>query len=61
MHGVQDKFNDDVSGAAVGPIFNVQELEGNSYPLKMGPTAAPETSSGNLSYTPCKVPKTKNQ
>jgi hypothetical protein len=22
LHGVQDKFPDDVSGAAVGPIFN---------------------------------------
>jgi hypothetical protein len=27
LHGVQDKFPDDVSGAAVGPIFNGQELE----------------------------------
>jgi hypothetical protein len=24
----------------------------------MGPTAAPETSSRNLPYTPCKIPKT---
>jgi hypothetical protein len=31
------------------------------WPLKMGPTAAPETSSINLPYTPCKIPKTKNQ
>jgi hypothetical protein len=27
----------------------------------MEPTAAPETSSRNLPYTPCKIPKTKNQ
>jgi hypothetical protein len=26
------------------------------WPLKMGPTAAPETSSENLTYTPCKNP-----
>jgi hypothetical protein len=25
-----------------------------------GPTAAPETSSKNVSCTPCKIPKTKN-
>ena len=29
--------------------------------VKMGPTAAPETSWGNLPRTPCKIPKTKNQ
>jgi hypothetical protein len=33
----------------------------NLWPLKMGPTVAPETSSRNLPYTPCKIPKTKNQ
>ena len=31
----------------------------NAWPLKTRPTAAPETSSGNLSCTPCKIPKTK--
>jgi hypothetical protein len=47
----EDKFANDVSGAAVGPIFNV----------KMAPTAAPKMSSANLPYTPCKNPKTRNQ
>ena len=27
LQGVQDKFPDDVSGAAVGPIFNGRKLE----------------------------------
>jgi hypothetical protein len=27
----------------------------------MGPTAAPETSSGNLPRTPCKISETRNQ
>jgi hypothetical protein len=26
-----------------------------------GDAAGPETSSGNLSFSPCKIPKTKNQ
>jgi hypothetical protein len=52
LHFVQNKFPDDVLGAAVGPIFNGH---------KLGPTAAPETSSGNLSCTTCKISKTKNQ
>jgi hypothetical protein len=38
----------------VGPILNCHRF-------KMGPTAAPETSSVNLSYTPYKNPKTENQ
>jgi hypothetical protein len=29
--------------------------------FKIGPTAASETSSGNLSFTPRKIPETKNQ
>ena len=29
--------------------------------MSNGPTAAPETSSGNSTRTPCKNPKTKNQ
>ena len=33
----------------------------DSWPVKMGPTAAPETSSENLPSKPCKNPKTKNQ
>ena len=33
----------------------------NVWPLKMGLTAAPKTSSRNLPYIPCKIPKTKNQ
>jgi hypothetical protein len=33
----------------------------NLWPLKMGPTAAPETSWGTSSCTLCKIPKTKNQ
>jgi hypothetical protein len=33
----------------------------NLWPLKMGPTAAPEATSRSLPYTPYKIPKTKNQ
>jgi hypothetical protein len=33
----------------------------DSWPVKMRPTAAPETSSENLPCTPCKNPKTKTQ
>ena len=51
---------DDVSGAAVGPIFTSHESD-RKRPVKMGTTAAPETSSGNSPRTPCKIPKTKNQ
>ena len=64
LHGVQDKFPDDASEVVVRPIFNGQELgffRSNSWPLKMGPTAAAETSLGNLSCTPCQIPKIKNQ
>ena len=57
LHSVRGKFPDGVSGAAVGPIF----FYANSWPVKMRLTAAPETSSGNLPRTPCKIPKTKNQ
>ena len=32
-----------------------------SQSVKMGPTVAPETSSGNAPRAPCKNPKTKNQ
>jgi hypothetical protein len=53
----------------VGPIFNGDKLErkwaaewnvaahlrSNLCPLNMGLTAAPETSSRNLPYTPCKI------
>jgi hypothetical protein len=60
LHGVKDKFPDDVSGAVVGTIFNGHKLESKK-PLKMESTAAPETSSGNIPYTPYKNPKTKNQ
>jgi hypothetical protein len=33
----------------------------DSWPVKMGPTAAPETSSANSPRIPCKNPKTKHQ
>jgi hypothetical protein len=35
--------------------------QSSNWPLKMGPAAAPETSSSNLPCTPCKISKTKNQ
>ena len=50
------KFPDDVSGAAVGPTFNGHKSV-NLRSLKMGPTAAPETSE-NLPYR-AKSPKPK--
>jgi hypothetical protein len=33
----------------------------DSWPVKMGPTVVTETSSTNLTYTPCKTPKPKYQ
>ena len=50
----------------IGTTFNDHKVERKILrcylrPLKMGPTAAPETSSGNLSCTPCRIPKAKNQ
>ena len=70
LHGVQDKFRDDVSRAPVGPTpmpplhklasHSAAHLRSNLWPMKMGTTAAPETSSGNLCCTPCKIPKIKN-
>jgi hypothetical protein len=36
-------------------------LHSNLWPLKMGPIAALETSSTNLSYTTCKNPKIENR
>jgi hypothetical protein len=61
MHDVRGIFPDDVSGAAVGPTFTGQSVKNFSslWPVKMGPTAAPETSSGNLPRTSCKNPKIK--
>jgi hypothetical protein len=56
LHGVRDKFSEDVSETVVGPIFTGQESEPR--PLKMGPTAVSETSSGNLPRT---VQKPQNQ
>jgi hypothetical protein len=73
LHGVRGEFSDDVSGAVVDPIFTGHEsqricatewdvyLRCDSWPVKMEPTAAPETSSGILPRTPCKSPKTKTQ
>ena len=58
LHGVRDKFTDDVSETAVGPIFTGHKLEREQ--VKMGPTEVSETSSVNSPRTLCKKnPKTK--
>ena len=72
LHGVRGEFVDDVSEAAVSPIFtgheseckwashSVAHLRSDSWPVKIGLTAAPETSLGNSPFTQWKIPKTKN-
>jgi hypothetical protein len=71
LHGVRREFPDDVSGAAVSPIFtsplykaaphSVAHLRSDLWPVKTGPIMAPETSSENSSRTPCKNPNIKNR
>ena len=41
-------------------FYFVAHLRSDSWPVKTGPTAAPETS-GNLPCTPYRIPKTRNQ
>ena len=47
--------------AIMPQLAKSSEVVKRGWPLKMGPTAAPETSSANLPYTPCQNSKTKNQ
>ena len=63
LHDVRDEFTDDVSEAALGPIFTGQELE-RKWATEWGAASWPavsETSSINSPSTPCKNPKTKKQ